>query len=392
MKDMPTLQPEGLVLDTYLPREDVRDAFVSKDYSSKGCKPPKGVDYGPCTLPMFAQHSWWARDWNSMTNDQIFDCCVAPQSDTRTYDCPPTYWGGSPFCLPVMLKNCTPTTWDITDNCDKYMAYFSGADTSAQEQVLTSALSGWVSGLNGGKPSSADPFVKTATKYCSQFPGLCDTYLQDACKNVTKDDLLNNPDLSKLCGCFMQDKEYMLPGIIPVECNGACAINNHPDINGVTRGQLNKISGIREPLVCDQSTCVIDDVSISMIDTQVDGKVQFNQLCGNCPDGDCTCVLNNISIYAANSVLGGDIDFSQSCSSCSQGAGKVQNPIGCNGGLPPSPVPPSISTSTTVENVVENLSRAYSSNKSFWIWGIVAVLMVIIGLIAFAYIQKRKGH
>ena len=29
MKDMPTIQPEGLILDTYLPREDVRDAFVS---------------------------------------------------------------------------------------------------------------------------------------------------------------------------------------------------------------------------------------------------------------------------------------------------------------------------------------------------------------------------
>jgi hydroxymethylbilane synthase len=29
MKDMPTLQPQGLVLDCYLPREDVRDAFVS---------------------------------------------------------------------------------------------------------------------------------------------------------------------------------------------------------------------------------------------------------------------------------------------------------------------------------------------------------------------------
>jgi hydroxymethylbilane synthase len=28
-KDMPTAQPDGLVLDTYLPREDVRDAFVS---------------------------------------------------------------------------------------------------------------------------------------------------------------------------------------------------------------------------------------------------------------------------------------------------------------------------------------------------------------------------
>ncbi len=29
MKDMPTLQPKGLVLETYLPREDVRDAFIS---------------------------------------------------------------------------------------------------------------------------------------------------------------------------------------------------------------------------------------------------------------------------------------------------------------------------------------------------------------------------
>ncbi len=34
MKDMPTVQPDGLVLDTYLQREDVRDAFVSPRLSS----------------------------------------------------------------------------------------------------------------------------------------------------------------------------------------------------------------------------------------------------------------------------------------------------------------------------------------------------------------------
>ncbi|WP_298839901.1 hydroxymethylbilane synthase [uncultured Roseobacter sp.] len=33
MKDMPTVQPDGLTLDTYLPREDVRDAFVSPQLS-----------------------------------------------------------------------------------------------------------------------------------------------------------------------------------------------------------------------------------------------------------------------------------------------------------------------------------------------------------------------
>lgn len=33
MKDMPVAQPEGLLLDCYLPREDVRDAFVSPKFS-----------------------------------------------------------------------------------------------------------------------------------------------------------------------------------------------------------------------------------------------------------------------------------------------------------------------------------------------------------------------
>jgi len=34
MKDMPTAQPGGLVLDTFLPREDMRDAFVSQSVNS----------------------------------------------------------------------------------------------------------------------------------------------------------------------------------------------------------------------------------------------------------------------------------------------------------------------------------------------------------------------
>ncbi|MEC9104584.1 MAG: hydroxymethylbilane synthase, partial [Pseudomonadota bacterium] len=33
-KDMPVAQPEGLVIDCFLPREDVRDAFVSATVNS----------------------------------------------------------------------------------------------------------------------------------------------------------------------------------------------------------------------------------------------------------------------------------------------------------------------------------------------------------------------
>ncbi len=54
MKDMPTVQPEGLVLDCYLPREDTRDAFVSPRYASLADLPP-GAVVGTSSLRRRAQ-------------------------------------------------------------------------------------------------------------------------------------------------------------------------------------------------------------------------------------------------------------------------------------------------------------------------------------------------
>ena len=54
MKDMPTVQPEGLVLDCYLPREDVRDAFVSPTVASLGAL-PVGAVVGSSSLRRRAQ-------------------------------------------------------------------------------------------------------------------------------------------------------------------------------------------------------------------------------------------------------------------------------------------------------------------------------------------------
>ncbi len=42
-KDMPVEQPAGLIMDTYLPREDVRDAFVSLNYKSLADLPDGAV-------------------------------------------------------------------------------------------------------------------------------------------------------------------------------------------------------------------------------------------------------------------------------------------------------------------------------------------------------------
>ena len=54
MKDMPTLQPEGLVLDCYLPREDVRDGFVSPGVASLADL-PQGAVVGSSSLRRRAQ-------------------------------------------------------------------------------------------------------------------------------------------------------------------------------------------------------------------------------------------------------------------------------------------------------------------------------------------------
>ncbi|MEP1587753.1 MAG: hydroxymethylbilane synthase [Tateyamaria sp.] len=54
MKDMPTVQPNGLILDTYLPREDVRDAFLSSNFSQI-TDLPKGAVVGTSSLRRRAQ-------------------------------------------------------------------------------------------------------------------------------------------------------------------------------------------------------------------------------------------------------------------------------------------------------------------------------------------------
>ena len=54
MKDMPVQQPNGLILDTFLPREDVRDAFVSRIHTSLA-DIPQGATVGTSSLRRKAQ-------------------------------------------------------------------------------------------------------------------------------------------------------------------------------------------------------------------------------------------------------------------------------------------------------------------------------------------------
>lgn len=372
------------------------------------------------------KHIWWYRDWAKMTGDEnaAVDCCVMPTNQTfsccegddseecyssgstcdsnlpRTLECPPTHWAGSPICYPIMESHCTYDNWNEASitRCDKYMADFSGAPQNAKQGILISALNDWINNhLDGGEtpPQESEPFVEKAANYCAQWPGLCDLYLTQACQKLTSEDLVDNPQLSRLCACFLPDDQYMLPGIIPVECNGMCGINSHPDVNGVLRGELNEDTGVRNAKLCNQTTCVIDDVTISMIDSTISGSVDFSQVCGNCPGGSCTCVMNNVTVDAVNALVTGGIDLEQNCKGCSEFVdGKGGQPIGCDGGPPPSlaqPSQPSSEGSDTIfKKIEDDVEYQWSANKPFYIGFLVFLFFLFAGIVIFLIVRSRE--
>lgn len=296
-----------------------------------------------CSMP--SQYSFDKNDpWMKDLQDR--DGCLVGSDPIRTMKCPPTHWPGSPLCVPVLQKYCNISeNWKNKDFkgsdgttksfCDMYMDKGNGASQNSQNTILIGALQDWVTNeLDNGnkKPDSKDSRVKTFTEHCSANTGICDDLLEVACKNITKEDVKKDSNLAKLCSCFMPDDQYTLPGIIPIECNGFCALND--SIGGVVRGYYDDEEKRMKPLKCKQTTCVIDDVTVNLINSELDGNISFDQICGSCPSGSCNCVFNDITIDGTNSVIKGNINFTQECGGCSQiGVTSDGSPTSCTGSI-----------------------------------------------------------
>lgn len=97
MKDMPMLQPDGLLLDTYLPREDTRDAFVSPSHASLADL-PEGAVVGTSSLRRRAQLLNYRKDLNVVEfrgnvqtrlkklNDGVADCTFLAMAGLNRLD------------------------------------------------------------------------------------------------------------------------------------------------------------------------------------------------------------------------------------------------------------------------------------------------------------------
>lgn len=135
---------------------------------------------------------------------------------------------------------------------------------------------------------------------CCPFPGLCQDGLQVACSTYTSQRISLNPAVAQWCGCHLPDNEYEEYSVkynIPPQCTPMCNREGTIPIVGINA----------DPVLCEQDICLIDGVTVNLISSQVGGGINFNQVCGNCPNAQCSCIISDTTIDVANSTIGGNL-------------------------------------------------------------------------------------
>ena len=147
--------------------------------------------------------------------------------------------------------------------------------------------------LSEDTPTTTDDLNTYIYNVCSLYPGMCDTFLKSYCSALTPELLTNDPSYIKWCGCYMPDSVYSkwtdLYGI-NLECTPPCNIT----------GNIRVSDEIGLPKKCSQSTCVIDDISLTLAQSTA-GTINFNQICGGCNFGTCNCTITGLTIQGISS-------------------------------------------------------------------------------------------
>lgn len=301
---------------------------IGSGYYGLGHCNATGNGYGSCGfcdgLDHNKYHYFYARDWSTELQGKEQTCCVLPSTTSnRTQQCPPDLWSGAPVCDSIMYNVCSPTissgqtqnNWTI-NSCDNYMSQILQlGKTTAAGSILTNALDNYITNLNNSTPSTNDPFIPTIINWCTNdlLTGICTPYLNQICSNVTPTDLLNDTtgNLTKMCACYMSPSNSFLPGFIPSQCNANCVLSS--SLGGIPQYTYASGSTIATPLVCEQNSCVMDNITVNIVNSNITGGTTLNQICGNCTQGSCTCILNNININEINDVISGGNNISQYC-------------------------------------------------------------------------------
>lgn len=146
--------------------------------------------------------------------------------------------------------------------------------------------------------------LKYILEACQKAPGACDTKLENACRDVTAEQLKLNENLREVCGCMLPTNMYQsaYPPVIKPRCTPYCL------------GALRKGDGFGGFLSCDTNNCVMDDITISIINSK-SGNVNLSEVCGDNKGGKYNCYFSDIDVQAIDSILP-KVNFSANCDDC----------------------------------------------------------------------------
>ena len=161
---------------------------------------------------------------------------------------------------------------------------------------------------------------------CCQHPILCQSMLRDTCENITEKDMSVNKYLTNFCGCYMDSKEYQDESVkynIDRQCSSFCNLDS----------TVKQVTTDGNPLLCDQNICIINDNKVNLYSNEIQGNINFTQICGGCGDNNCTCYLSGNTITLANNFIGGNANLiTQNCGSfvCSFGENEQTFALECS--------------------------------------------------------------
>lgn len=207
------------------------------------------------------------------------------------------------------------------------------------------------------------------SEICCPTPGLCQDGLDTVCSDKTSQRISLNPAVAQWCGCHLPQGEYEDYSVkfnIPPECTPMCNRVGTIPITGINA----------DPINCRQNICLIDDVTVNIINSTIGNGLDFNQVCANCGDTQCSCIVSNTTIDISNSTIGGNvIPINEGCGSftCSQtnpgitGPRVINVPCGTTGSFNPY-----------AEYEAEVAAAQANAKKNAWLWTLIAIGIALV--------------
>lgn len=204
-------------------------------------------------------------------------------------------------CLRAIARAVTPDssvcTWDDLQGAGVIQGNINSDGFIWSKKIIDSIYNKFVTendgvfigGINQDGYNRNSGFYSMLWDVCNKIPGLCVDILPKICQAYTPESLINTPDALPWCSCWMPDSSYEKYEKFGIqrECSPLC---NRP-------GVLPYLDNNFLTKVCVQSVCMMDDITVGLINTNFKNGVNFNQICGSC---GATNISNSFSVTSLN--------------------------------------------------------------------------------------------